>query len=121
MERPEEGLAKVADLLGLKPDRAQLAKAVELSSADRMRKLEKLQADKWASTRGTRKDLSFVRSAVAGEWKSNLPHQAVAQIEQAWGHIMRSLGYMGQLTNSPEDKNRTLLAGMELPLNDVRN
>ena len=73
MERPEEELAKVAGLLGLNLDRGQLAKAVESSSADRMRKLEKVQGDQWASTKETRKDLLFVRNAVAGEWRSSLP------------------------------------------------
>jgi hypothetical protein len=119
-ERPEEGLAKIAGLLGLEVDRGQLARAVELSSADRMRKLEKLQADKWASTRETRKDLAFVRSAVAGEWKSSLPHDAAAQIEQAWGHVMRALGYE-TVTRPPRDGSRIPQDLMELPLNDVRN
>jgi len=92
-ERPEEELAKVAELFGITADRELLAKAVELSSADRMRKLEKLQADKWALTKRTRKDLSFVRSAVAGGWRSGLPPAAAWQIEQAWGRLMRALGY----------------------------
>jgi hypothetical protein len=118
-ERPEEGLAKIAALVGLEVDRGQLARAVELSSADRMRKLEKLQADKWASTKETRKDLAFVRSAVAGEWKSSLPHEAVAQIEHAWGHIMRALGYE-TVTNPTRDGNQTPQDLMELPHNDVR-
>jgi len=113
-ERPEEGLAKIALLLGLKTDHEQLAKAVELSSADRMRKLENLQADKWASTKGTRKDLPFVRAAVAGGWKSGLPHEAVAQIEQAWGHIMRALGYE-TVTSAPRDAKPSLLDVMGLP------
>jgi Sulfotransferase domain len=121
-ERPEEGLAQIAGLLGLEVDGGQLARAVELSSADRMRKLEKLQAGKWASTRETRKDLAFVRSAVAGEWKSGLPHDAVAQIERAWGHIMRVLGYetVTTATTAHGEGNPIPLALMEIPLNDVR-
>jgi hypothetical protein len=120
IERPEEGLEQVARLLALSPDRRLLDRAVELSSADRMRKLEKQQADKWASTKETRKDLSFVRSATAGEWKSSLPGEAVAQIEQAWGHIMRTLGYK-TMTSTARNTDRTLLERVELPLNDVRN
>jgi hypothetical protein len=79
-----------------------------------MRKLENLQADKWASTKGTRKDLPFVRAAVAGGWKSGLPHEAVAQIEQAWGHIMRALGYE-TVTSAPRDAKPSLLDVMGLP------
>jgi hypothetical protein len=93
MENALEGLAQMAQLLGIDADRARLENAVQLSSADRMRSLEKLQADSWASTKETRKDLLFVRSAVAGEWKSTLSSDAVAQIEQAWGGLMRVLGY----------------------------
>jgi hypothetical protein len=119
-ERPEEGLAKIAALLELEVNGEQLTRAVELSSADRMRKLEKLQADKWASTSGTRKDLPFVRSAVAGEWKSGLPQSEVAHIERAWGHIMRALGYE-TVTPAARAQNRPLQDLMELPLNDLRN
>jgi hypothetical protein len=118
-EDPEEGLAKIASLVGIEADRRQLERAVELSSVDRMRKLEKLQANKWASTKGTRKDLPFVRSAVAGEWKSSLPHEVVAEIEQAWGHVMRSLGY-ATVTTLPKYDNRTPQELLELPHDDVR-
>jgi hypothetical protein len=120
LENPVEGVAQIARLIGLDADTERLEKAVELSSADRMRQLEKLQADKWALTSGTRKDLSFVRSAVAGGWKSDLPGDAVAQIEQAWGPIMRALGYETVATATGDGK-QSLLGGMELPLNDLRH
>jgi hypothetical protein len=112
IKHPEEELAKVAGLLDLNADRRLLTRAVELSSADRMRELEKLQADKWASTKETRKDLSFVRSAVAGEWKSALSHEAVAHIERAWGRLMRALGY-DIVGNAPGDIKEALLDFME--------
>jgi estrone sulfotransferase len=71
----------------------RLARAVELSSPERMRKLEKEQAGKWVLTRQTRRDKPFVRTATAGGWKSVLTSKSVAQIESAWGDIMRNLGY----------------------------
>jgi sulfotransferase family protein len=120
IKRPLEGLAKIAGLLGLKVNDEQLARAVELSSADRMRKLEKLQSDQWASTKETHKDLSFVRTAMSGEWKSSLPDESVACIEQAWGHLMRALRYE-IVGNAPGNTNQTLLDSMESPLNDLRN
>lgn len=92
-ERPKEELAKVAEFFGIAANDQLLAKAVENSSADRMRTLEQLQADKWTLTKKTRKDISFVRSAVSGGWKSNLSPKAAAQIESAWGGLMRALGY----------------------------
>jgi hypothetical protein len=102
-ERPEEELARVATFLGINADRALLAKAVECSSADHMRSLEKLQADQWTLTKKTRKDISFVRTAVAGGWKSNLTPQAVSHIERAWGPMMRALGYKTD-ANSADEK-----------------
>ena len=90
---PARELIKVASLLGIEPTPERLARAADLSSADRMRKLESTQGDKWVQTRYTRQDKPFVRKASSGGWKSVLPPQSVAQIESAWGPIMTSLGY----------------------------
>jgi hypothetical protein len=70
-----------------------LQRAIELSSPERMRSLEKQESNRWILTKGTRSDKPFVRSAVAGNWKSQLDEQSVAEIESAWGGLMRSLGY----------------------------
>lgn len=86
-------LAKVASFLELVSSAERLATAIERSSAQRMRQLEQKQALKWSSTRETRQDIPFVRTAKAGNWKSELPEQAVAMIETAWGPLMRWLGY----------------------------
>jgi hypothetical protein len=116
--RPVDELAKIAEFLGLGPnlDRGQLARAVELSSADNMRTLEKQQAEKWVVTKATRKDMPFMRSAKAGGWKSELPKEAVALIEQAWGGLMRGLGYelVGNTHGGPD---RVLLDFIGLPRN----
>jgi hypothetical protein len=84
---------KIASFLGLDSHPERIGRAVELSSADRMRKLEKEQARQWRATKKTRQDKPFVRKAAAGGWKSALPEQCVAQIESAWGDVMRSVGY----------------------------
>jgi hypothetical protein len=78
---------------------ATLARAVELSSPERMRQLEKEQAAKWVLTKQTRADKPFVRTATAGGWREILSQQSVAQIENGWGEIMSRLGY--QLTSKP--------------------
>ena len=44
-----------------------------MSSADRMRQLEKAEANLWISTKNTRQDIAFVRSASKGDWKVRLP------------------------------------------------
>ena len=90
---------KIASFLGLDSNPERIARAVALSSADRMRKLEKEQWRQWNMTKNTRQDKAFVRKAEAGGWKTNLPERCVAQIESAWGDVMRSVGYELELVN----------------------
>ncbi|MGA2203527.1 MAG: sulfotransferase domain-containing protein [Terriglobales bacterium] len=91
--RAMEEMGKIASFLGVPADRERLAFAIEHSSAERMRELEKKQAHLWSSTRETRKDKPFIRSAKAGGWKAELPEASVAEIESAWGGLMREMGY----------------------------
>ncbi|MFZ0772508.1 MAG: sulfotransferase domain-containing protein [Candidatus Sulfotelmatobacter sp.] len=86
-------LSKVAAFLQLVAGPERIAQAVERSSADHMRKLEKVQTDKNGLTKGSRKDLSFVRAAGSGGWRSDLPPPMAARIEAAWGPLMQRLGY----------------------------
>src|SRR5580698_5278409 len=89
----QQEATKIASFLGLDTSPERVARAVELSSADRMRKLEKEQAGQWRATKKTRQDKPFVGKATSGDWKSRLSEQCVAQIESAWGDVMRSVGY----------------------------
>jgi len=70
-----------------------LERAVELSSCERMRKLEMTEGKKWVLTKDTRHDKPFVRTGIAGGWKKTLSPDAVASIEAAWGPLMHRLGY----------------------------
>lgn len=70
-----------------------LQRAIELSSPERMRALEKEEAANWVLTRNTRSDKPFVRTAKAGGWKSQLTPEAVEAIESAWANLMQNLGY----------------------------
>jgi Sulfotransferase domain len=93
MARPEPELAKIARLLQIDPTQERLARAVQLSSADRMRNLESTQGGKWLQTKYTRQDAPFVRKASSGGWKAVLPSESVALIESTWQEQMRELGY----------------------------
>ena len=86
-------LARIARFLGIEADAARLQRAVELSSADRMRELEKLESEQWVATRGRRQDIPFIRVAKAGGWQTSLPKVCVHRIESAWGELMTRLGY----------------------------
>jgi hypothetical protein len=88
-----EELREIARFLGIEATPERLARAVDRSSADNMRKLEKEQAMAWSSTRETRQDIPFVRAAKAEGWRKELPESAVELIEAAWGPVMQYLGY----------------------------
>jgi hypothetical protein len=94
-------LARIAVFLGVEPSTAELHKTIELSSADRMRKLEKLEALQWIGTRDHRKDIPFVGKARSGGWRTSLPERSVHQIESAWGELMTVLGYELVTINAP--------------------
>jgi hypothetical protein len=96
---PVAELKKMSPLLNINPSPETLARAVELSSADRMRALEKTQTG-WVSTKGTRKDKPFVRAAKSDNWQSVLSEGSVRKIEQAWGATMQKVGY--ELSTSPK-------------------
>jgi hypothetical protein len=86
-------LAKVAAFLNVDATRAQIAEAVERSSAEKMRQLEKSQAQQFSSTKNTRQDIAFVRAAKAGGWRESLPGSCALQLEEAWGRWILWLGY----------------------------
>jgi hypothetical protein len=93
MAQPIEELTKLALFLGIEADVPRLEKVVACCSADQMRKLEVEQGHLWSSTKNTRQDVPFVREAKSGGWKSNLPESSAAEIEGAWGNLMRFLRY----------------------------
>jgi len=98
-KNPAQELAKIGSFLGevwpgnidVHPE--NLSRAVELSSPERMRELEKSEAHRWVLTKQTRQDKPFVRSAITGGWKSALSPRSVARIEAEWGDLMTQLGY----------------------------
>ncbi len=107
-------LAKVADFLKMQVSPGHFARCVEQGSADRMRELEKKQSDEWVVTKGRRKDLPFVGAAKAGGWKSGLSPEHIAQIEAAWGPLMRHLGY-DLISGQAQTESKTLEAILGQP------
>jgi hypothetical protein len=105
-------LERIATFMGIEPEPARLQRAIDLSSADRMRKLEKLQENEWLKTLGyadrqvkknkTRKDIPFVGKANAGGWRTIMPERSVRQIESAWGELMTKVGYELVTTGQPQ-------------------
>jgi len=91
--RPEQELKRIAEFLGIPASPELVRTAIERSSADRMREMEKTEGKNWITTKDKRSDIPFIRTASVGGWKSNLQPESVAKIEARWGHIMAQLGY----------------------------
>lgn len=89
----ESELSKVAVFLGVNATPQTLSQTVQRSSAERLRSLEKIQGEQWVSTKNKRSDIPFVRTAVAGCWRTKLPESSVTEIETAWAPLMVKLGY----------------------------
>jgi len=90
---PVKQLRNVTPLLGVDVTDERIQQAVELSSASRMRSLEKTQWKKWGTTKDTRGDIPFVRAAKSGTWREDLSETSIRKIEDAWGATMQELGY----------------------------
>jgi Sulfotransferase domain len=93
------GAAKISNFLGFGQDASRIATAVERSSLENMRKVEKAEGNKWDSTKGTRQDMSFFRSAKSGEGRATLSLESIERIEKAWGPLMHSVGYAASSSN----------------------
>jgi hypothetical protein len=112
---PERELCKIASFLRIDTSHASLVRAVELSSAERMRKLEREEADLWAGTKDTRRDIPFVREARVGAWKSVLSKSQAAKIENSWGSLMAALGYELTLSNASYERSPLEVLAMVTP------
>ncbi|HUY13683.1 MAG TPA: sulfotransferase domain-containing protein [Terriglobia bacterium] len=93
-------LGRVAVFLKLATDGERIDRAITLSAADRLRKLERKESRKWSATRNSRHDLPFVRSARSGDGKRELSETSIRLIETEWGAVMQLLGY--ELSQSPQ-------------------
>jgi hypothetical protein len=102
LQDPARELSRLASFLRIAANTESLTQAIERSSANRLRQLEKVEHEAWVTTKGKRADVPFIAEAVAGTWKQKLPAPSVALIESAWGHLMNSLGYE---TSAPRSAN----------------
>jgi len=89
----QQELVRLAKFMGVDPGPQRIARAIELSSASNMRKMEETQGKKWVATFHTRSDKPFVRKASSGGWRTVLPAKTVSYMEAEWGPLMKKLGY----------------------------
>jgi hypothetical protein len=100
LQEPLRELGRLASFLGISASAETLTLAIDRSSANRLRQLEKSEHEAWVTTKGKRADVPFIAEAVSGAWKQKLPAPSVALIESAWGHLMNSLGYETSVRSS---------------------
>lgn len=94
LEEPVGQLERIAAFLSIDCTAEHLNHVVRLSSADRMRQLERSQTQSWEPMKKSRTDKPFVRSASAGQWSALLSPSAAQAIEDAWQTQMELLGYL---------------------------
>jgi hypothetical protein len=82
-----------AGFSGIATSPEELARAIERSSPERMRVLEKEHTRQHVQLKRTRQDKPFIRTATSGGWRSALSETSVALIEGAWGGLMEAMGY----------------------------
>ena len=86
-------MLKVASFVGVARDENQLKQVIELSSANRMRELEK--KEKWLNNKANmRTDKPFIRAAKSRNWETDLSKESIAYIENSWSTLMENLGYL---------------------------
>ena len=93
LKQIDEEATRVARFIDLPMDPERIAQAIERSSVESMRNLEKVEGKQWASTKGTRQEMNFFRSGKSGEGRAVLPRECIEEIEKAWGALMCSLNY----------------------------
>jgi hypothetical protein len=96
LEDPLREVGRIADFLRVDCSNEHLKQVIDLSSADRMRQLERVEAQTWQPLDKSRTDKPFVRSASSGRWETELPFHSTRAIENAWQSQMEFLGYLGQ-------------------------
>jgi len=92
-ENPVQELSRVAAFLDLRHTTDQLLSAIELCSAERMRRLEAIEGQTWITIRGSRTDVPFIGTATCGVWKTKLEQDSLTAIESAWSDLMTRIGY----------------------------
>jgi hypothetical protein len=103
LANPEAGFLKVTRHLQIKPTRAELRRAIELSRFDRLRGLE---ARDGFAERPQRSSEAFFREGRAGQWRERLSEAQVARIVELHGPLMKRFGYLPDAAGASRPQNR---------------
>lgn len=88
--KPERSFAQIARHLRTRPDKAQLRRAIALTSFDRLRSKEDESGFKERPDTAER----FFRAGKVGQWREILTEEQVARVVAAHKPLMRRFGYL---------------------------
>lgn len=91
LQHPERELLRIANTFGWNKDLKDIKRSVANSSFEKMKELESVQSDLWIATKGTRKDIMFVRE---GPHNNGISSINAEKLEQAWSEVMERTGYL---------------------------
>jgi hypothetical protein len=94
---PEQTLRKIGRHLQIECDENTINRTLELSTFERMQKLEKSQANSWKPLKNSRSDIPFIRKGQQEGWREVLTEAQVVHIEKTWRSLMLKLGYLNDL------------------------
>jgi hypothetical protein len=94
LEDPVQYTRQLTSFMGLNLPDSKLAEAIDRSSSDTMRNIEKKDPTAFKAVSKGRTDIPFIRSAKAGGWREALSDSSVRQIEETCGPLMNRLGYL---------------------------
>jgi hypothetical protein len=90
---PGRALEQVLGLAGILVEPAVLAMAVERSSADELRRLERETGTALSTLRGSRLEDPFIRTGRSGAGAEELPPELARRILEAWPRPAARFGY----------------------------
>jgi len=93
LAEPEAGLRAALAVAPADVPEADVAAAVERSSAEELRRLERETAHELPTFRGSRPEVPFVRRAGAGAGREELTPELYEQVLAAWPEALERAGY----------------------------
>jgi hypothetical protein len=91
---PVSNLQRLADALDIAVAPGDVERAIENSSPDKLRALERAQKNEHKLLKQARNTSPYVRAATSNQWQSALSPDSVRMIEASCGDLMHEFGYL---------------------------
>lgn len=88
-------ISRISDFMNLQNNCKSIIDAIEASTLDKMKSIEKTTGNKSKALRKSDKNMPFVRKGKCYDWKNHLSSRDAFKIEKEWHYIMAKLNYIG--------------------------